>query len=140
MSRRSRLSLAVLGASLLAGAPAHAALKPCGPALQCGRVAVPLDPTGRVPGTVQLSVKRYSRSSNPIGTVLALAGGPGQAAVPLLRAFENDLRPLLADHAVVVFDPRGVGRSGRLRCQVAGRTPVKRIGSCARDLGPRRAF
>ena len=108
----------------------------------CGRVAVPLDRSGALPGTIALRVKtRPPTSGGPAGgTVLALAGGPGQAAVPLLDTFAGVLRPVLRTRRLVTFDQRGTGGSGRLRCAaLAGRgTLVSAIGRCASELGPRR--
>src|SRR6266516_5358168 len=65
------LSLSSASAALAAGS----VLRPCGTHLTCGRVWVPLDPSGRVPGEVGLFVVRYARTANPPGgTVMALAG------------------------------------------------------------------
>ena len=86
---RARSTVAALAAGLIAlavapGADAAIPYAPCEPAgFQCGQLAVPLDRTGAVPGTVTLSVKRVVASSNPTASaVVALAGGPGQAALP----------------------------------------------------------
>lgn len=136
--------LAVAALLCLAG-PAIAAspLQSCGKYLSCGHVVVPLDPSGQVPGQVSLYVERYAQTPNPSGgTVIALAGGPGQSAVDLLPGFADDLAPILANRALVVFDPRGVGRSGNLTCPEPGLdTPsVDWVSQCAAALGPRRAF
>ena len=75
----------IAGAS--AASAAHAAIawkKCCDSSFQCARVPVPLDPTGVTPGTVTLTVERKVAATDPTNTaVVALAGGPGQAAVPL---------------------------------------------------------
>src|SRR3954463_507545 len=55
---------------------------------QCAHVDVPLDRTGAVPGTVSLAVSRVAAASNPGSVaVVPLAGGPGQAALPLSETF-----------------------------------------------------
>ena len=102
---RARSTLAALAAAvttlvLAPGAHAAIAYAPCDPAgFQCGQLAVPLDRTGAVPGTVTLNVKRVVAASNPTGTaVVALAGGPGQAAIPVATRVRLDPRPL-AGHA-----------------------------------------
>lgn len=110
----------------------------------CGTVTVPLDRSGAVPGTVALRVKALPPATGQASgaPVLALAGGPGQAAVPLLDAFATALRPLLRARELVVFDQRGTGGSGRLRCPalVSGRGSLASvIERCASELGPRRA-
>ena len=103
---------------------------------------MPLDPSGQVPGQVQLSVARFARSANPTGgTIFAFAGGPGQAAVDLLGGFAQDMSPLLGNRALVVFDPRGVGLSDPLRCRVSDSATRTTLSSdCAQYLGARRAF
>ena len=110
----------------------------------CGRVTVPLDRSGAVPGTISLRIKALPPATG--GTagapVMAIAGGPGQAAVPLLDAFASALRPLLRARELVVFDQRGTGGSGRLRCAAlaSGRGSLASvIGRCATELGARRA-
>jgi pimeloyl-ACP methyl ester carboxylesterase len=109
----------------------------------CGRVIVPLDRGGALPGTIALRVKALPPRAGGAasGTVLALAGGPGQAAVPLLDTFAGVLRPVLRTRALATFDQRGTGGSGRLRCAaLAGRGAlVSAIGRCADELGPRRS-
>lgn len=142
--------LAVAGLSSAAGANAAAAansLTRCTPAPQdralCGRVTVPLDRGGALPGTIGLRVKALPPRDGvlPNGTVLAIAGGPGQAAVPLLESFAAVLRPALRGRTLVTFDQRGTGGSGRLRCAALSGSSgslVAAIGRCAAELGPRR--
>jgi pimeloyl-ACP methyl ester carboxylesterase len=146
--RRAALLLAALLGLLasLGVAPARAAwpLRVCGDhgELQCGRVSVPLDPSGRVPGRVSLYVKRFSEVPHPSGTVVALAGGPGQSSIGVLPLFISTLQPILGDRALVVFDGRGIGRSGRLDCKVPKSAPPSAdlISVCARQLKPADAF
>ncbi|MFL5817222.1 MAG: alpha/beta hydrolase [Conexibacter sp.] len=109
----------------------------------CGHVSVPLDRSGAVPGTLSLRVKALPPATGGTGgtPVLAIAGGPGQAAVPLLDAFASVLRPLLRSRELVVFDQRGTGGSGRLRCAAldSGRGSLaSAVARCATELGPRR--
>ena len=66
-----------------------------------------LDPSGHVPGRVGIAVERYSQVAQPTGTIVALAGGPGQSAIGVLPLFRSAFAPLLATHALVVFDERG---------------------------------
>src|SRR3954449_361573 len=57
---------------------------------QCAHVDVPLDRSGAVPGTVTLAVSRVAAASNPDKVaVVPLAGGPGQAALPLAQTFAS---------------------------------------------------
>jgi pimeloyl-ACP methyl ester carboxylesterase len=52
--------------------------------------------------------------------VLALAGGPGQAADPLADQLAHAIEPGLATRDLLVFDQRGTGRSNPLSCPVFG--------------------
>src|SRR5215813_6659794 len=82
--------LATAGVLALSGS-ASAALKfrPCSgePDVGCGRVVVPFDQTGVVRGALSLHVERMHTDGSNKGTMIALAGGPGQAATPFLGDF-----------------------------------------------------
>ncbi len=76
--------------------------------------------------------------------MLALAGGPGQSAAPLLLDFAQDVRPALRTRDLIAFDQRGTGRSGVLRCPRLERLKIGDLGAtvreCAATLGARRGF
>jgi pimeloyl-ACP methyl ester carboxylesterase len=113
---------------------------------RCGGVGVPLDRTGAVPGRVRLEVARVLPfRGRARGALFALAGGPGQAAVPLTLDFLSVLEPALGRRQLVVFDQRGTGSSGVLRCREIERardvfSAAPAAERCAERLGPRRAF
>ena len=148
MRARSTLAVLVAAAALAALAPAASAAiayTPCQPAgFQCGQLPVPLDRTGAVPGTLTLSIKRAVASSNPSASaIFAFAGGPGQAALPAVTEFASILAPGLANRDLVVFDQRGTGASGRLRCNALEEdfsSVATAAARCANELGPARAF
>jgi pimeloyl-ACP methyl ester carboxylesterase len=148
MRARSTVAVVVIAAALLVFAPAagaQIAYTPCQPAgFQCGQLAVPLDRTGAVPGTITLSVERAVAASNPTGSaIVALAGGPGQAALPAASEFASILGPGLANRDLVVFDQRGTGASGRLSCPAldqAFSSVAAAAAQCANQLGPARGF
>src|SRR6266496_2759206 len=100
---RARSTLAALAAALalpILAPAAHAAIAyaPCDPAgFQCGQLPVALDRSGAVPGTLTLNIKRVVAASNPTASaVVALAGGPGQAALPAATEFASILAPAIA--------------------------------------------
>jgi pimeloyl-ACP methyl ester carboxylesterase len=74
-----------------------------------------------------------------------LAGGPGQSAS---AAYNTDtlgaLFPAMRIRDLIVFDQRGTGRSGLLRCRAIERANLLEAGraaaACAGRLGARRAF
>ena len=110
--------------------------------IQCGRVVVPVDPSGAVKGAMSLHVEKYHSHGPNKGTVIALAGGPGQAATPLLPDFAITLDPVLRGRDLVVFDQRGTGFSDQLLCPNLGRhdLPDMGVGGCAQSLGALRPF
>ena len=147
---RARSTLAALAAVVATLRPRPGRARghryaPCDPAgFQCGQLPVPLDRTGAVPGTLTLNVKRVVAASNPTATaVVALAGGPGQAAIPVATEFASILGPSLATRDLLVYDQRGTGSSGRLSCPAFDRgvsSIVDAAAACANQLGPPRGF
>jgi pimeloyl-ACP methyl ester carboxylesterase len=105
--------------------PAGAALSwtPCQEAsatgFQCAAITVPLDRSGKAPGTIALTVERKaSGAAQPESAVVALAGGPGQAADPLASQLATAIAPALSSRDLLVFDQRGTGRSAPLNCPI----------------------
>ncbi len=146
-ARRLAAAVTVLGAlAACASASAASTFSPCTSSAKdrtlCGQVAVPLDRSGAVPGAIDLRVRVLEPAhGTPSATIVALAGGPGQAAVPLLGGFEQTLAPVLRTRQLVVFDQRGTGGSGRISCSSLAREgdAVTAIADCASQLGPARA-
>jgi pimeloyl-ACP methyl ester carboxylesterase len=108
-------------------------------------VIVPLDRSGAVAGTIALRVKALPPTGGGAasGAVLALAGGPGQAAVPLLDSFASALGSVLRTRELVTFDQRGTGGSARLHCAaLSGPGSLSAVvGRCASEIGaPRTAY
>jgi pimeloyl-ACP methyl ester carboxylesterase len=135
--------------TLAPASPADAALrfKRCGGyGFACARLSVPLDHSGAVPGRISLLVKRIRADRRPRrGATFVLAGGPGQSATD---TFEGDglvtLYGAYRNRDLIVFDQRGTGRSGLLRCRLLERANLlnagRAAGHCANRLGSRRAF
>jgi pimeloyl-ACP methyl ester carboxylesterase len=113
----------------------------------CTTLSVPLERGGAVGGNVDLSVERLDPSSaRPVpskAAVVALAGGPGQAALPLALGIAKTIAPALATRDLLVFDQRGTGSSGPLFCSaLEGVEALNSIGQaferCAEQIGPQR--
>jgi pimeloyl-ACP methyl ester carboxylesterase len=145
-SRRIAALACVLGFACAAGSSTASAdlLSRCNHSDRtlCGRVTVPLDRSGAVPGTVSLLVRVLPpKHGAPAGTVLALAGGPGQAATPLVDDIATGLGSARDSRQLVTFDQRGTGGSGRLSCHAlaSARTQAAAVSGCASQLGPARA-
>ena len=148
--RRWAVALGVLAAWLgaLAITPvAQAAFTPCpdSPALLCDTVPVPLDRSGAVPGTVNLSARiAPARAAPAAGTVLFVTGGPGQAATPALESLAPEFAALLPNYNLLTFDQRGTGRTGSLTCTALSSpgpgSQARAAARCGRQLGPARNF
>jgi pimeloyl-ACP methyl ester carboxylesterase len=141
--------LLATGMALAPAAEARLDFKRCGSSNQfrCARLSVPLDRSGIVPGRVSLFVakvraRRRGGATRPPAVVLA--GGPGQSATDAFGVSLNVLHPLYRNRDLVIFDQRGTGRSGLLRCRRLERSNLLKAGAaaaaCARRLGARRAF
>ena len=110
---------------------------------ECGSLSVPLDRAGTVPGTISLSVERRLAGASPSrDAVVALAGGPGQAAIPLASFIAQAIAPALGSRDLIVFDQRGTGTSDPLRCgafEAFSSKPANEIfEECATQIGPAR--
>jgi pimeloyl-ACP methyl ester carboxylesterase len=124
-----RLASTVLAAAALTlgcaavAAPSHASIAwgVCAESnnIACGHLTVPLDPHDPSQGVITLALRRHRA---PLGeardAVIALAGGPGQSAIPFLSQFDALLGPIVATRDLIAFDQRGTGFSHPLSCAV----------------------
>jgi pimeloyl-ACP methyl ester carboxylesterase len=111
----------------------------------CGRLARPLDATGKVAGAIEIAFEYYpARGAGPRrGTLVATEGGPGYPATGSREAYLALYEPLRGDHDVVLMDNRGTGRSGAIHCeplQNATALTLEDIGRCGATLGARAAL
>jgi pimeloyl-ACP methyl ester carboxylesterase len=137
------LLLAALAAPVPSTAQAAAAVAcPARPLARCFTVTVPLDRGAVVPGSVRIRAARIRARRAVRPPLIGLTGGPGQSGVVFAQTYDLLLPPSGRD--LVVFDQRGTGASGLLRCrglERRGLTSVARpAGACGRSLGPRRSF
>jgi pimeloyl-ACP methyl ester carboxylesterase len=109
----------------------------------CATLNVPLDRSGAVAGIAGLNVERLQAGPAPSRAALvALAGGPGQAAIPLAQATAKVIAPALGTRDLLVFDQRGSGTSGPLACSALEAEAFGAIGQaferCAQQIGAKR--
>ena len=133
MANLGRLVAAII-VILTFTATAHAA---CPKGATCGRVTVPLDHSGATAGTLSIAYAKLPATGTRTGTLVLLAGGPGQAALPLTTTFAGLVKPLRASYDLVTVDQRGTGGSGAIDCPLETYADVAR---CATTLGPARPF
>ncbi|MCQ8192710.1 alpha/beta hydrolase [Streptomyces rugosispiralis] len=139
--RRKALSLAVAATAVAATAVAATAMPgvsvaatpdtvrwgPCpekadSPRLQCSTLEVPLDyrePDGR---RIEIAISRLAskKPSQRRGVLLTNPGGPGGTGLdyPALLAASKLPRKVLDSYDLIGFDPRGVGRSTPVTCDL----------------------
>ena len=145
-------ALALLTAGSAHGAPAPrlTGAHPCpgGSGFTCSTLTVPLDRSGRRPGTLDLAVAVADNTGAPRGVLLLITGGPGQPGVGAIPRVATALRGVLSDYRLVLYDQRGTG-AGALRCPALQGAmgssdltppPATAVRACARSLGASRAF
>jgi pimeloyl-ACP methyl ester carboxylesterase len=141
-------ALLLCAPAILDVAPASAlTFVPCASSatFSCTTVPVPLSRTGLAPGTLSLSVERLDPSpTHPVQSktaVLALAGGPGQAALPLGEFIAKALAPALGTRDLLIYDQRGTGTSDPLACGALSGfsgSASQAFERCALEIGPAR--
>ena len=93
---------------------------PDDPSVECGTVMVPLDYRNPDEQTIDIALLRYpAQSGKAKGVLLVNDGGPGSSGVDFAYYSGADMIESLGleDFDIVGFDPRGVDRSGGLKCQ-----------------------
>jgi pimeloyl-ACP methyl ester carboxylesterase len=139
------------GVALSVHARPASAKAACGetPGLRCSTVVVPLDRSGRVPGTVALHVEYLPAEGPARGTLFLIAGGPGQGSAHAFGLGTPSAvqlyRYLFPGYALVAYDDRGTGASGLIDCPVLqhATTPDQEqisAAGCADTIGPARDF
>jgi pimeloyl-ACP methyl ester carboxylesterase len=116
-------------------------------------VTVPLDHSGGVRGDLPIAFARFPAQASSQGTVVFLAGGPGQAGIPAASSLlDGPLDDVRRSFDVIVIDQRGTGLSAPLRCSTAPEGALRvaddataadvaaAVATCARELGERRRF
>jgi pimeloyl-ACP methyl ester carboxylesterase len=149
--RATTLALALAPVLALASWPSSSAASslsfiPCpgSAGFACASLPVPLDRRGSAPGTISLSIERKLAGASPSrDAVVALAGGPGQPALPLAQFIAQAVAPALGSRDLLVFDQRGTGSSDPLGCPAFESFSLKSesqvFEECASQIGPARA-
>jgi hypothetical protein len=97
---------------------------PTATAFSCTSLTVPLLRSGAVPGTISLSVERKLAGATPShDAVVALAGGPGQAALPLAEFIAQAIAPALAGSCSTSAAPAPPTRSAAPRSNASAANP-----------------
>jgi pimeloyl-ACP methyl ester carboxylesterase len=92
------------------------------PNQECAAVTVPLDYAAPQAGTIEVAVSRLRTAKPELrrGVLLLNPGGPGGAGLDLPGDFARLLPASVLDrYDLVGFDPRGVGRSSPVTCDLS---------------------
>ena len=98
---------------------------------------MPLDHSGGTPGSQPLAYALLPATGTKTGTLVFLAGGPGEAAIPLARSAGRLLSGVRGSYDLVFVDQRGIGASGAIDCELGSQADVA---ACGERFGARRAF
>ena len=112
---------------------------------QCGELTVPLDWSDPAAGTthVAFALIRHRDASPSQGTIVYNPGGPGLTVIQQANSLVSTFAPVLDQHDLLLFDPRGTGLSDPLSCpafsaaQAFASAAVQAAadGACGRSLG-----
>ena len=87
-------------------------------AARCGTMTRPLDPTGAVPGEIELRVAvvpalNLTPEPDPL---VPIAGGPGQGSVQFYTAYYWAFEDVRRNRDILLIDQRGTGESATMDC------------------------
>jgi pimeloyl-ACP methyl ester carboxylesterase len=107
----------------------------------CGTVRVALDPSGQVPGKIDIAfawLPHANRAARPAGTIVTVEGGPGYPSIGSRALYRGLYRPLLQTRDLLIVDNRGTGSSNAVDCDALQRAPVMKLWQatrCGQHLG-----
>jgi pimeloyl-ACP methyl ester carboxylesterase len=97
--------------------PKLAGSHPCAnPSFTCSTLAVPLDRTGKVPGTLKLQVEVANNVHAPKGVLLFISGGPGSYGANYSEGLAQRFPAVTKQYRWASLDVRGTGQSGARDC------------------------
>ena len=121
-------SILLLGALLMANAPAAKATSTAPPAirschlpgvedaLRCLTLPVPLEPGKPATLNLHVTIAPALRQGARPDPLFVLAGGPGEAGSDVLPLLSTAFKRVRATRDIVFIDQRGTGLSGKLEC------------------------
>jgi len=84
----------------------------------CTRINVPLDYRDPAAGHIKLGFQWYpATSGRPVGTILAVQGGPGFPTTDYAADYRGTFQPLLARRNLLLVNLRGTGNSSAFLCK-----------------------
>lgn len=88
-------------------------------AARCGTMTRPLDPTGAVPGEIELRVAvvpalNLTPEPDPL---VPISGGPGQGSVQFYTSYYWAFEDVRSNRDILLIDQRGTGESATMDCE-----------------------
>jgi pimeloyl-ACP methyl ester carboxylesterase len=123
-------------------------LDPCEdlPGAWCGSLRVPFDRADPAAGTIPVGFEWYPAEQAPVGTIVAVEGGPGFPSTGSRDYYLELFAPLQATRNLLLVDNRGTAGSGLVDCRPLQRWHlalgndeyIRRVGRCGDQLNSSR--
>jgi pimeloyl-ACP methyl ester carboxylesterase len=86
---------------------------------RCGTMSRPLDPSGGVPGEIELRVAVVPalNLTPELDPLVPIAGGPGQGSVQFYAAYSWAFEDVRRNRDILLIDQRGTGESATMDCE-----------------------
>jgi len=86
---------------------------------RCGTMTRPLDPSGGVPGEIELRVAVVPalNLTPELDPLVPIAGGPGQGSVQFFAAYSWAFEDVRRNRDILLIDQRGTGESATMDCE-----------------------
>jgi pimeloyl-ACP methyl ester carboxylesterase len=114
----------------------------------CGSLLVPFDRGHPAAGTIRINFEWYPAEQAPLGTIVAVEGGPGYPSTGSRDSYLELFGPLQASRNLLLVDQRGTGASGLIDCKPLQRWHLalgnaeylRRVAQCGDQLNSARAL
>jgi pimeloyl-ACP methyl ester carboxylesterase len=83
----------------------------------CGNLRVPFDRADPAAGTIPINFEWYPAQQAPVGTIVAMEGGPGYPSTGSRDSYFELFGGLRGSRNLLLVDNRGTGGSGVINCQ-----------------------
>jgi pimeloyl-ACP methyl ester carboxylesterase len=108
----------------------------------CGQLPVPYDRADPATGTTGINVEWYPAEQAPVGTIVAMEGGPGYPSTGSRDSYLELFAPLQGTRNLLLVDNRGTGTPGLVDCRPLQRWHlalgndeyVRRVAQCGDQL------
>jgi pimeloyl-ACP methyl ester carboxylesterase len=112
----------------------------------CGSLRVPLDRADPAAGTIPINFEWYPAEQAAVGTIVAVAGGPGYSSTASRDYYIELFGALQRSRNLLLVDQRGTGTSGLVNCRPLQRWHLalgedeydRRVAACGEQLNTAR--